>query len=145
MTNIETMRTIPKAKKIPKAKIRKETAEINYEKAIDKMKGVLKVHSKRNLTLIGKVTIIKSLVIPQIVHFLSVLPSPNKSQTHEIYDILKSFIWEGKRSKLAWPRLTLSYDKGGLNLTDLESFYKSLKISWIKRIQASGAWQLLFE
>mgnify|MGYP001794065188 FL=1 len=30
MTNIETMRTIPRAKKIPKAKIRKETAEINH-------------------------------------------------------------------------------------------------------------------
>ena len=123
----------------------KHAVNINYLRAVDKIRSVLKLHSRRKLTLMGKVTIIKSLAIPQIVHILSVLPSPRKEVIKELYDVLKEFLWDGKRPKLTWEKLTLGYEKGGLKLTNIEIFFKSLNISWIKRIQNTGAWQSLFE
>jgi hypothetical protein len=46
-----------------------------------------------------------------------------------------SFIWNGKPDKVK--RLTLlgDYEKGGLNMVDINSYFKSLKVSWGKRLQ----------
>jgi hypothetical protein len=48
-----------------------------------------------------------------------------------------SFIWNGKPDKVK--RLTLlgDYEKGGLNMVDINSYFKSLKGSWGKRLQSS--------
>ena len=67
----------------------------NYEKILSKIKGIIKIHSKRNLTLIGRITIIKSLIISQMVHVLSVFPTPDKTLLKELHKILRNFIWHG--------------------------------------------------
>jgi hypothetical protein len=48
-----------------------------------------------------------------------------------------SFIWNGKPDKVK--RLTLlgDYEKGGLNMVDINSYFKSLKVSWGKRLLSS--------
>ena len=93
----------------------------------------------------GKITIIKTLAISQLINLLSVLPSPNKNILDEIYKILKDFIWDGKKPKLSWETLSLEVEKGGLKLTNLKLFIHGLKISWIKKLQNKGTWQHLFQ
>ena len=39
---------------------------------------MLLVYQKRYLLLLGKITVIKTLAIPKLIHILSVLPSPGK-------------------------------------------------------------------
>ena len=57
--------------------------ELNYNKAIDKFtKDVLKWQN-RNLTQIGRVTVIKSFLLPKFVHLFTSLPTP-KSKIKEI-------------------------------------------------------------
>ena len=43
--------------------------------------------------------------------------------------------WEADKIK----RLTLigDYEKGGLNMVDINSYFKSLKVSWVKRLLSS--------
>jgi hypothetical protein len=38
--------------------------KINYEKYLKKMKGLFKQWNKRTLTPIGKITVVKSLILP---------------------------------------------------------------------------------
>ena len=103
--------------------------EINYHKVLGRLTNILKIYKNQYLTLIGKITIIKSLAISQLIHLVSVLSSPNKSIMDEIYKILKNFLWNGKRPKLSWEKLSLDIDKGGLKLTNLNIFIQGLKIS----------------
>ena len=42
--------------------------KINYEKYLKKMKGLFKQWNKRNLTPIGKITVVKSLILPVLNH-----------------------------------------------------------------------------
>jgi hypothetical protein len=42
--------------------------KINYEKYSKKMKGLFKKWNKRNLTPIGKITVVKSLILPVLLH-----------------------------------------------------------------------------
>ena len=51
-------------------------SSINFREKIEKMKKIMSSCSARNLTLLGKIAILKSRVVSQIVYLLSSLPSP---------------------------------------------------------------------
>ena len=51
-------------------------SNINFREKIEKMKKIMSSWSARNLTLVGKIAILKSLVVSQIVYLLSSSPSP---------------------------------------------------------------------
>ena len=51
--------------------------KINYEKYFKKMKGLFKQWNKRNLTPIGKITVVKSLILPVLNHLFIALPNPS--------------------------------------------------------------------
>ena len=51
-------------------------SSINFREKIEKMKKIMSSWSARNLTLLGKIAILKSRVVSQIVYLLSSLPSP---------------------------------------------------------------------
>ena len=51
--------------------------EKNFIENLDKIKKLLNVWSSRGLSIYGKVTIIKSLVIPKFVYLASLMPTSN--------------------------------------------------------------------
>ena len=55
------------------------TVLLNYEKKIYEIEKIFVQYKKYNLTLIGKVTVIRTLAIPKMVYLLTCLPSPDKN------------------------------------------------------------------
>ena len=102
-------------------------------------------YSKINLSLLGKITVIKTLAVPQLVYLLTVLPSPGKAFFDQIDKLFKSFIW-GRSTKIKLRQLEQDISQGGLKLTNLRFLHYGLKLSWIKRlVNTEGGWQSLFE
>ena len=83
--------------------------------------------SARNLTLLGKIAILKSLVVSQIVYLLSSLPSP-PGVIKEINCLLYDFLWDSKGDKIKRTEMINEYNKGGLKMIDLQSFNESEKM-----------------
>ena len=52
----------------------KKLLELNLVPLLNKMKNILSFWSSRNLTLMGKITIVKSLIIPRMISKASILP-----------------------------------------------------------------------
>ena len=75
----------------------------------------------RRLTLLGKITIIKSLAMSQIVYQLSSLPS-HQTVVHEINSISYDFLWDSKGNKIKQTEIVNDYNKGGLKMIDIQSF-----------------------
>ena len=50
---------------------------LNYNRKITSIKNLLKHWKRRNLTPMGRITVIKSLAISQIVHLFISLPNPS--------------------------------------------------------------------
>ena len=50
----------------------------------------------RNLTLIGKIDIIKSLMISKMIHILLSLPSPKEETFKDIENIFLKSLWKDK-------------------------------------------------
>ena len=48
--------------------------------------------SKRNISTLGKITVVKSLLIPKITHLLISLPRPDKQMISKLEKILFKFI-----------------------------------------------------
>ncbi len=88
----------------------------------------------RDLTLFGKVTIIKAFLQSQLVYQLSVLPSPDKKIFQQIEKTFFKFLWSNKPDKIKRSVLYNNRDDRGINMPDIESQNKSLKIAWIKRL-----------
>ena len=44
------------------------------------------------------------------------------------------FVWDGKPDKIKREILIQSYENGGLKMTDIDIFIKTIKCSWIKRV-----------
>ena len=92
---------------------------------------------RRNLTLIGKITVVKALLISKMVHVLSSLPNPCEQDTKKLNSILFSFIWNNGPDKIKRSLIVQDYINGGLKMTDIHSFVLSLKTSWLKRLSCS--------
>ena len=85
----------------------------------------------------GKITVIKSMHFQKLVYVLSSLPDLTKQTIKRIETIGYDFLWDSKPAKIKRETLTMDYEKGGLKMMDLETFIKSLKICWIKRMTES--------
>ena len=67
--------------------------EKNFIERWDSVKKLVNLWSSRGLTVYGKVTVIKSLIIPKFVYILSLLPAP-KEIVQELNRILFKFFME---------------------------------------------------
>ena len=115
--------------------------EKNFIENLEKIKKLINVWSSRGLSIYGKVTIIKSLVIPKFVYLALLIPTPNNVIV-ELNRLLYIFLWNGTDKV---PRLSTinEFDKGGLGMIDLECMIKSLRLAWLKRIASEneGTWK----
>ena len=84
---------------------------------IEKIRSILDNWSARRLTLLGKITIIKTLAVSQIVYILSSLPTP-PDILKTINSILYDFLWDGKGDKIKRTTMINNYAKGGLKMLD---------------------------
>ena len=108
-------------------------SQLNYKIAIDKVNSVINHWKKRNLTPFGKITVIKTLLLPQFNHiFTSVLVADKVLD--EINKIFFKFLWDGNVEKIRRSTICKDYKAGGLKMIDVRNFQKALKLGWLKRI-----------
>ena len=69
---------------------------INYSDKLNQVKSLLRAWSKRKLTLLGRVTIIKSLAISKLVHLFLALPTPPDEVIKELNQIFFQICVGGK-------------------------------------------------
>ena len=85
------------------------------------------------MTLLGKITVLKTQIASQLVYILSPVPS-NHSAIAEINNIFFNFLWDGKGEKIKCDIMINHYENGGLEMIDIKLFNKALKSNWVKNI-----------
>ena len=82
--------------------------EANFFEKIEKNKKMLGNWSARRLTLLGRIAILKSLAVSQIVYVLPSLPTP-QGVNKEVNSLLYDFLWDGKSDKIKRTEMINSY------------------------------------
>ena len=105
---------------------------LNWSEKVVKIKKLVQSWKRRNLTLFGKITIIKQLAMPTILFSASMLPVP-EGIIKELNTVFYNFIW-GKKDKIKRSVLINDIKCGGLNMVDVESLFLSVKAAWVVRL-----------
>jgi hypothetical protein len=110
----------------------------NFDKAIKKIEQVMHNWRYRFLTVYGKITIAKSLLMSKIAHLHLVLPNLTKAKLEEIEEKILTFIWKTKdnaegKDRVARQVCKLPEIRGGMNFPNIRLSMSSLKLSWLRR------------
>ena len=101
----------------------KVTMETNYSDRLTKVNECLGSWEYRRLSLLGKTTVLKSLIVSKLVYILSPLPT-NYRVLKELSKSFFHILWSGKGDKIKRNVMIGDYSDGGLKMIDLESFNK---------------------
>ena len=114
----------------------------NFQEKLDKIKKVRNLWNTRGLYLFGRVTIDKTFLLPKLLYVSSIIEPPTEVIKRMERMIFK-FLWKGL-DKVTRLSVINSVKNGGLNLTDLETQIKAIRLSWIPRIldcSREGPWK----
>jgi exonuclease III/uncharacterized protein Smg (DUF494 family) len=118
------------------------TTDANIAKALNKIDETINKWKNRKTTLSGKISVIKSLLLPQLTYTFSIMASPNKEKIQEINKKFYDFLNSGGSEKIKRKVLIGEYETGGYKMVDLESYLKAIKINWIvKLLNIEGLWK----
>ena len=105
---------------------------MNWHSKIEKIEEILTKWSKRDLSLIGRVQIIKTFALSQITLPASTLPIP-ENIISKLNSILFKFLWK-TNDKIKRIKMIKSMKHGGVGMVDIQCYFESIKASWINRI-----------
>ncbi|MEK6264009.1 MAG: reverse transcriptase family protein [Clostridium sp.] len=112
-----------------------KTIDSNYCDKLIKIGNCLKIWKQRDLSLLGKIHIIKSLASSQLVYSWSNLPKPPESFFKELDTKIYNFLWNSKIDRVKRSTMIAPYHEGGLKMIDSRTQCKSLKLKWITNIK----------
>ena len=109
----------------------------NFGRKMLKLQLKLDIWRKRDLTLFGRVLIMKSLGISQLIYSISNVEVPDYIVS-TLKPKLFGFLWKNKKDNIKRVGLYQNYERGGLRMTDVDSVIKALRQAWIPRLLRGG-------
>jgi hypothetical protein len=116
--------------------------ERNMHGKIFQVRKLLNQWSKRNLTPLGKITVLKTLILSKFTYLFLNLPDPPLEVLDELQNVMFKFLWNDKRAKIKKSVVCKPYVDGGLSMVDVYTYVASLKISWLNKIKNDNNLQL---
>jgi hypothetical protein len=83
-----------------------------------------------NLSIIGKLTVLKTLALP-LINYVATVLTPKEEWLVEMQGFLNDFLRHG--IKIRAEKVTKKVEEGGLGFFDLKEFISGLQCSWINR------------
>ena len=123
-----------------------EMISINYEEKIKEIEKLMVDWSRRILTPVGRITVIKTLALSKLNHLFSALPNPPEPIIQKLNKLFFKFIWQKSVDRIKRTVLCQDYKDGGIRMTNIKTFIHAMKISWIRRTVFSKCkWLELFK
>jgi hypothetical protein len=107
--------------------------EKNFTKKLKELRRILAMWGLRDLSILGRITIFKSLAISKVIYQCNNLYVADDF-IKELNQLAFDFIWSGKPNKVKRTTVIASYEKGGLKMLDVPSFIEAQKVMWVKRL-----------
>jgi len=116
----------------------------NFENRLKAMQSAFSVWGGRDLTILGRSLITKSIGVSKLVYAASMTTVP-MGIVNEADKLVKRFIWGHRTPKVKWRCLVNDYSRGGIKAPDMSSKVKALRLAWIRLLLGTPVtnWQIL--
>ena len=123
---------------------RDEVLQRNFWDKLISLKKLLNIWSQRDISVYGRINLVKSLALSKLVFICSVMETP-KLFVDEVNKIVLDFIGNHKPPKIKYTTLIKTKQEGGLDMKDFTLFNKALKLNWVKRLCSisDAPWQYI--
>ncbi len=115
---------------------RQKCYEKNWTNKLEKIKIIFERWKNRNLTLFGKILIIKSLASSILIHTMSIIVTPEEV-LKEIEKLIFNFLWNST-DRIKRKTLIGSKRDGGIKMLDIFCKDKALKAGWFRRLHTKN-------
>ena len=120
----------------------------NWENKISTCEIIIKRWIGRNLSIIGRITLVKTFLLSQFMYLMQGIILP-KHAMNRINKILFKYIWCNQNiykesdinnviEKVGRKTLIKSYEEGGLGMIDIIHMQNSIATKWITKLQQTG-------
>ena len=105
----------------------------NMQTITNRIQNTLNRWSQRDMTIKGRITIAKSLVVSQMIYVMSA-SLIKKKHLENIQSKIMKFLWRGRPPKVARDTMYQKIEAGGLEAPNTMTIYKAMRVSWIGKI-----------
>ena len=120
------------------------TTQRIFEDKVTKLEKQLNLWRQRDLTLIGRITITKTLALAKLLYCASVLSVP-KNIVQKVNNLVYTFLWKGKKAKIKKPTLIGERSQRSFEAPDFNAMDTSLKALWVRRLRdkREASWKII--
>ena len=125
--------------------LQEDFLNINYTPLLKKIQFLTNIWESRDLTWLGKVTIVKTLLVSQLIYRFAILPTPSDEVLKCIDTMFFDFIWSKGKHFVSKVVICGPISEGGLNMVDVYSKEISIKCNWVKMLisDTNANWKIL--
>ena len=122
-----------------------ECVVLNLSDKLNEIRQLFKIWIKRQLTPLGRIAILKSLILSKLTYLWLLLPNPPDDIVKTLQQMCYNFVWCKKTDKISRKIAHKSIKNGGIGFPDIKTFVMSLKLSWMRKTESSKhKWKLIF-
>ena len=118
---------------------KQESINANFTEKRQKMQIRQNIWSNRDLSLIGKIQIAKSLGLSNMIYSFSMQACP-QHVIIETQTAIRNFVWNDKPPKVKHVVLRQHLDHSGLRSPDVSLMNKAIKLAWLSRLNTNAKW-----
>ena len=89
-------------------------------------------------SILGKILLLKSLVVSKFVYRLSLLPALHHKVITALEKLYYNYVWAGGHHRVSVQVMEQPIKKGGFNMINIQDQQSSLKLIWLQRILDSN-------
>ena len=113
----------------------KDCPTLNYSEKISEVERLFRIWVKRIITPLGRIAVLKSLILSKLIHLWMLLPNPPDHVIARLQLTCYQFIWNRKNDRISRKTTIQQVRNGGLGIPDLNMQIRALKLSWIRRLK----------
>ena len=117
--------------------ILKNCEKRNFKEKFEEMNYLYRVWTLRMITPIGRVAVLKSLILSKLIHLFILLPNPPEKIVKDIQAVCYKFVWSDKPDKISRATASKAVKDGGINIPDIKTYITSLKLTWFRKYKKS--------
>lgn len=116
--------------------------KINYDDKFTEIKNLFRIWMKRCITPLGKIAILKSLILSKLTYLWLLLPNPPDHLIDRLQKMCYAFVWNNKQDRIARTVVVKHITEGGLGLPDIRQHIYALKLTWVRKLcNTSHKWK----
>ena len=111
----------------------KDCGAVKFREKFSEMRALNKVWLPKQITPLGRVAVLKSLILSNIIHLWILPPTSRDNLVDELQITVFQFAWNAKQDRISRKAAVRTIAKRWLEVPDIRNYINALTLMWIRK------------